>query len=156
MQSFAWRVQSAMIEFSGQQDISAPRLFRRVLFGLHPSVLKLMNPLPTSLSQIFCKFEGIVPRLPSDDDFWRNNEETSSHSPEATIAEASATRAHYNPNPCYKCGVVGHYASKACLRNRAIQPKRKRRSRKKNKRATEDKLQSGEGVCKEVPYIITS
>ena len=134
VQTFAWRVQQAITEMSGNSDVSEPRLFRRVLSGLHASVLKLMKPLPATLSQLFVKFEQIVPLIPSDDDFWRSSEMTSSKSPEATIAVEMDTTERYNPNPCYKCGIVGHFASKACQRNKAIQPKRKRRGRKNRPR----------------------
>lgn len=138
------------------------RIFRRVLPGLHPTVAKLMVPPPTDLDDLFAKFEKLLPLIPADDDFW-NSKADEHQPPEVTISpKPDEPTIKFNPGICYKCGICGHFSWQCEFkRNKAIQPKRTRRGKKKNKKDAKNsaKLRTinvrvGEGcVRKNLTYV---
>ncbi len=140
VQAFAWRIHSAMIENTGNQDIPEKRLFRRVLLGLHPRVAKYLPvPPPTTFEELLCFGEKVGYLLPPDDQFWTDAESTRYRSPTLAIScdNEYATFIPANPNSCHKCGLVGHFAFPCPNpRNKSIKPKRKNRRGKKKTRTS--------------------
>lgn len=138
IQSFAWRIENALMENYGLTEVEEPVLVTRVLSGLYPSIKSLLpDPIPTTLHKLFCFAEIIDELLPPEDSFWRSAESTRFDPPECKIQIDNDLYIAPASVECYKCGLFGHMA-KFCKnpRNNKLKPKCKKRQKKRCKRLT--------------------
>lgn len=106
------------------KHITDKKILTRVLFGLLPSIKKVLpNPFPTTLDQLFVFAEKLPNILPPDDDYWGGKPDQLEPVPDFSIT-ISNDLVRKKVVKCYRCLGTGHYAGQ-CKQKRVSKKKKR-------------------------------